>query len=145
MIKKIVLAMLFIASSLIAQELHWAKDYKSAIAEATKQNKPVLLIVSSTKCKYCLLLDKTTLHDPKVIKALNSDFIAVRAWVNKGEYVPSAIVQNTPGLPGIWFLFPNGDPMYQPLLGYVKTDNFLQALGIVKQEFDKQKSKKVKK
>jgi thioredoxin-related protein len=145
MVKKIILAVLLIASSLIAQELHWAKDYKNAIAEATKQNKPVLLIVSSTKCKYCLLLDKTTLHDPKVIKALNSDFIAVRAWVNKGEYVPRAIVQNTPGLPGIWFLFPNGDPMYQPLLGYVKTDNFLQALGIVKQEFDKQKSKKVKK
>jgi thioredoxin-related protein len=145
MVKKIILAMVLLASSLMAADLHWAKDYQSAIEQATKQHKPVLLIVSSTKCKYCLLLDKTTLHDPKVIKALNRDFVAVRAWVNKGEYIPREIAQNTPGLPGIWFLYANGAPMFQPLLGYVKTDAFVQALGIVKEEFDKQATKKVKK
>ncbi len=141
MVKKIIIAMLFVVSSLMATELNWAKDYQSAIAQATKQHKPVLLIVSSTKCKYCLLLDRTTLHDAKVIKALNSDFIAVRAWVDKGEYIPRDIAQSTPGLPGIWFLYPNGDPMYQPLLGYVKTDAFVNALGIVKEEFDKNKKR----
>jgi thioredoxin-related protein len=141
MIKKIILAMLLLASSLMAAELHWAKDYQTGIAEAVKQNKPVLLIVSSTECKYCLLLDKTTLHDKRVIKSLNNDFIAIRAWVNKGEYIPNEIAQNTPGLPGIWFLYPNGTPMYQPLLGYVKSDAFVNALGIVKEEFDKKKKR----
>ena len=131
--------MLLMAAYLMAADLHWAKDYQSAIEQATKQNKPVLLIVSSTNCKYCLLLDKTTLHDQRVIKALNSDFIAVRAWVNKGDYIPRDIAQNTPGLPGIWFLYPNGDPIYQPLLGYMKSDSFVNALGIVKEEFDKKK------
>ena len=144
MIKKILLvAALLLTSSLFAADLHWAKDYKSGVAAATKANKPILFIVSSTHCKYCLLLDRTTLKDPMVIKALNNDFIAIRSWVDKGDYVPMEIRQNTPGLPGIWFLLPNGEPMYQPLLGYVKTKSFLGALGIVKQAFDKeQKGKK---
>jgi thioredoxin-related protein len=141
MFKKIVLGVLLFASSLMAAELHWAKDYQTAIEKASKENKPLLLIVSSTKCKYCLMLDETTLRDEKVIQALNSDYVAVRAWVNKGEYVPMFIRQNTPGLPGIWFLYPNGDPMYQPLLGYVKTDAFLEALKIVKEEFEKNKKR----
>jgi uncharacterized protein YyaL (SSP411 family) len=115
------------------------------MAEAMKENKPVLFIVSSTHCKYCLLLDKTTLHDPKVIQALNRDFIAIRSWADKGDYIPEAIAQHTPGLPGIWFLFPDGTPMYRPLLGYMKEGPFLNALGIVKNAFDKQQSKKVKK
>jgi thioredoxin-related protein len=126
----------------MADEIHWAKDFQSGIEQAIKENKPVIFIVSSTKCKYCLLLDRTTLHDTKVIKALNENFIPIRSWVDKGDYVPSVIRQNTPGLPGIWFLYSNGDPMYQPLLGYIKTKNFLDALGIVKTEFDKNKNGK---
>jgi len=135
--KLLLIIAFLLGTSLMADKIHWAKDYQTGLTQATKQHKPVLLIVSSTKCKYCLLLDKTTLQDAKVVKALNDNFIPIRAWVDKGDYVPMAIRQNTPGLPGIWFLYANGDPMYQPLLGYIKTKNFLDALGIIKTEFDK--------
>ncbi|SFV61068.1 hypothetical protein MNB_SM-6-1221 [hydrothermal vent metagenome] len=143
MFKKIVMA-LVLTASLFGAEVHWAKDYQSGIAQAQKEHKPVLFIISSHSCKYCLLLDRTTLKDPRVVKALNSDFIAIRSWTDQRDYIPMPLAQNTPGLPGIWFLLPNGDPMYQPLLGYAKADYFIQALATVKSEFDKTKTKKVK-
>ena len=144
MVKKIVLGLVFITATLFGAEVNWAKDYKSGIAKAQKEHKPVLFIISRDTCKYCILLDDTTLKDARVAKALNRDFIAIRSWINEGDYVPREIAQNTPGLPGIWFLNSDGTPMFQPLLGYVKKDDFFRALAIVKTEFDK-KSKKVEK
>jgi len=143
MIKKIILMMLILASSLIASDVNWAKDYDSGMKTALKQNKPVLFVISRDTCKYCIILDDTTLKDEKVVKTLNKDFVAVRSWTNEGDFIPREIAQNTPGLPGIWFLLPNGDPMFQPLLGLVKKDPFLDALAVVKTEFDElQKGKK---
>jgi hypothetical protein len=55
------------------------------------------------------------------------------------------IAQNTPGLPGIWFLYEDGMPMYQPLLGYVQEKDFIQALAVVKTQYDKNGNKKVEK
>ena len=144
--RKIVLTIaLLFATTLMADGVHWAKDYNSGIEKAKKENKPVLFIISSHSCKYCLLLDRTTLHDPQVVKAINKDFVAIRSWTDQRDYIPAVLAQNTPGLPGIWFLMPNGDPMYQPLLGYVKAPNFVGALATVKTTFDKSKKEVVKK
>ncbi len=140
MFKKIILGVL-LSSTLFGATVDWAKDYQSGIAAATKQNKPVLFIISRDTCRYCILLDKTTLRDAKVVKELNKNFIAIRSWTNEGDYIPMDIRQNTPGLPGIWFLYPNGTPMYQPLLGYIKKDMFLETLHIAKKEFDKNKKR----
>jgi len=144
MVKKLILALLFVGATLFGAEVHWAKDYKSGIAQAIKENKPVLFIISRDTCKYCVLLDDTTLKNEKVVNELNKNFVAIRSWTNEGDYIPQELAQNTPGLPGIWFLYSDGTPMYQPLLGYMKADAFMGALQIVKTEFDKN-SKKVKK
>ena len=136
MFKKIIM-IAALTATLFGAEVHWAKDYQSGIAQAQKEHKPVMFIISSHSCKYCLLLDRTTLKDPKVVKTLNKDFIAIRSWTDQGDYIPAVLAQNTPGLPGIWFLLPNGDPMYQPLLGYAKAEYFITALATVKTEFDK--------
>ncbi|UCM99723.1 DUF255 domain-containing protein [Sulfurimonas sp. SWIR-19] len=142
---KLLLVLAFVlTTSLMADEIHWAKNYQEGMAQAQKEHKPVLFIISSHSCKYCLLLDKTTLKDEKVVQKINKNFIAVRSWTDKRDYIPAVLAQNTPGLPGIWFLLPNGDPMFQPLLGYAKKDVFLQALEIVQKEFNTNQ-KRVKK
>ena len=144
--RKIVLTLaLLFATTLMADGIHWAKDYESGIAQAKKEHKPVMFIISSHSCKYCLLLDRTTFQNPKVIKAVNRDFIAIRSWTDQRDYIPIFLAQNTPGLPGIWFLKPDETPIYQPILGYMKTPSFLGALATVKTTFDKSKKRVVKK
>ena len=139
---KILLIIAFmLTTSLMAEEVHWAKDFKSGIEDATKEQKPVLFIISSHSCKYCLLLDRTTLKDAQIVQKINKNFIAIRSWTDQRDYIPRMLAANTPGLPGIWFLLPNGDPMYQPLLGYAKADVFSQVLNTVKKEFEKNKKR----
>jgi len=140
--KILVYVMLLLATSVMASGINWAKDYNSGMALAKKTNKPVMFIISRDTCKYCVKLDKETFKDSRVINGVNKDFIAIRSWINNKDYVPQELY--APGLPTIWFLLPNGKPMYQPLMGFVDGDNFLTALAIVKTEFDKQKNKKSK-
>jgi thioredoxin-related protein len=137
MFKKIVLTFLLLGVSLIASEIKWAKDYSAGIKQASAQNKPILFISSRHSCKWCVVLDKTTLKDPKVIKALNDDFVSIISYSDENDFLPRKLY--SPGTPAIWFLLPNGEPMYQPIPGAIKPEKMLQALGIVKKEFDAKK------
>lgn len=129
----IYLTLLF-ATSLMASEIKWAKDYDTGIKEASRFVKPVLFISSRHTCKFCVMLDETTLKDERVIKALNRDFVSIISYSDENDYIPKELWQ--PGTPAIWFLLPNGDPIYQPIMGAIDADNFVKALGAVKQEFD---------
>ena len=137
MFKKIILTLLVLGSSLIASEINWAKDYSTGMKEALTKNKPVLFVSSRHTCKYCVILDNTTFQDKDVIKALTRDFVSIIAYSDENDYMPEELF--TPGTPALWFLFPSGQPMYQPLMGAIDAPNFLKALAIVKEEFDKTK------
>ena len=144
MLKKILFIAILTLSSVFASGVNWEKDYHAGIAEATKQNKPMLFISSRHSCKYCVVLDKTTLMDAKVITALNRDYISVTSYSDENDYMPKELWR--PGTPSIWFLFPDGTPMFQPVMGAIDAENFLNALAIVKEEFDKaDKERKAKK
>ena len=134
MLKKIILTMFLIGASLGASEINWAKDFESGIKESTAKGKPVLFVLSRHTCKYCVILDETTFKDKKVIEALNKDFVSIISYTDENDYTPKELWR--PGTPSLWFLMPDGEPMYQPLMGAVDAENFLNALKIVKEEFD---------
>lgn len=125
---------LLFATSVMAANISWAKDYESGIKLAKAQNKPVLFVVSRDTCKFCVILKDTTFKDETVVKALDRDYISIIAQIDENDYVPKELY--APGLPSIWFLLPDGTPMFQPLMGMVKSKDFLDALAIVKAEFD---------
>lgn len=135
MLKKFIFMMLFLASSVLASEIKWAKDYESGIKDAAAQNKPVLFVFSRHSCKYCVILEETTFKDERVIKALGRDFVSITSYTDENDYTPRELWR--PGTPSIWFLKSDGEPMFQPIMGAVDAENFLKALAIVKEEFDK--------
>jgi len=137
MINKLLFLLLITFSSLIASEVHWEKDFKSGIESAKVFNKPVLFIFSRHTCKYCVILEETTLKDKRVVKALNRDYISIISYTDENDYTPQELWR--PGTPSIWFLMPNGKPMYAPIPGAIGPEQFLEALAIVKSEFEKQK------
>jgi thioredoxin-related protein len=135
MFKKVILLLLLTGASLFAAKVEWANDFRDGIQKAQAQNKPVLFIFSRHTCKYCVILEETTLSDQRVVKALNKDFVSIISYSDDNDYTPKELWR--PGTPTIWFLRPSGEPMFQPLMGAVGPDNFLKALAIVKGEFDK--------
>ncbi len=120
---------------LSADEIEWQKDYRTGVKHAQVVNKPVLFVSSRHSCKYCVILEKTTFSNPDVIKQLNKDFVSVISYSDDNDYLPRELWR--PGTPAIWFLEPSGEPMFQPIMGAVDEKNFLKALAIVKEEFDK--------
>ena len=135
--RKILVALMLIWGVANASAINWEQDYQSALTKAKMINKPVMFIVSSHNCRYCVMLEKKTLTNDLVIKALNRDFISVIAYVDVKDYVPNELL--TGGTPTIWFLQPDGEPMFQPLMGALDAENFIKALSIVHDEFAKTK------
>lgn len=134
MFKKILLILLLVASSLVASEINWEKDYKSGIKNAQAQNKPVFFIISKSTCPPCIRLKETTFKDEDVIEMLNKNFISIISYTDKDDFIPREL--SVPYTPSLWFLKPDGEPRYEPLVGAVSAHSFLKALEIVKNDFD---------
>lgn len=130
---------LSIAVTLCASEIQWAKDYHAGVKDAQKLEKPILFVSSRHSCKFCVILDETTFQDERVVQELNKNFVSIISYSDENDYMPQELWQ--PGTPAIWFLMPSEEPMYQPLMGAVDADTFLKALDIVREEFNKEKSK----
>lgn len=133
--RKIILTLLILSSVAMASSIHWAKDFKSGIAEATAKTKPVLFISSRHTCKYCRLLERTALSDPKNINELNSNFVTIISYSDEHDDMPRELWR--PGTPAIWFLDEKGDPLFQPIMGAIDSENFYRALMLVKKEYIK--------
>lgn len=131
--KKLVLVFFIFISSLLASEINWSKDITAAMLKAQKESKPVLFIISRHTCRFCIKLANTTLKDQKVADELNKNFSMAIAHIDDNDFVPRDLM--TQGVPAIWFLLPSGEPMYQPLMGAMAPDDFLQALTIVKEDY----------
>jgi len=138
---KIILTLILLVSVAMADGIHWAKDFNSGIKTAQQENKPVLFVIASHECRYCNLLERTTFVDDRVIQQLNKNFVSIIVFVDDGDYFPREL--QTGGLPTLWFLLPKGIPMFQPLIGAVKADAFLEALENVKKEFLKINKKRI--
>lgn len=137
---KIISGMLLGVSLLFGAGIKWEKDYASAIAKAKSVHKPVMFIVSNHNCRFCIQFEGTTLSDPKVAQKLNADFVSSIVYIDEDPVFPRQLF--VPGTPGTWFLKPSGEPMFEPVMGAVGTEDFLSALETVKKEYASQASKK---
>ena len=133
--KKIFAAMFLVSAILSAAGIHWEKDYNSAVTKAKTLKKPILFVFSRHGCKWCVHLEKTVFANPEVISRLNEAFVNVIAYTDENDYVPKALW--APGTPTLWFLDSKGEAMFQPIQGAVGSADFLRALDIVSNEFNK--------
>lgn len=60
-----------LAGPLFGAEVAWRADYPSAVKEAGKAGKPVLVVVGSEKCAWCVKQDRTTFRSPLVAAAID--------------------------------------------------------------------------
>lgn len=135
---KIVIAFWLATTALLGAELKWEKEIGSAVDRAAKEQKPLMVLVTKIGCKWCDVLKQKTLKDPKVTAILNRDFVLYEGVVEEGSVPPSLMTQGTPAT---WFI-KGKTPMFEPVMGAVERDDFLQALDIVKQEYKKTGTKK---
>lgn len=134
--KKFILIAVLLISSAFAQGVQWEKDFNTALHKAVKEKKPFMFLLSKHGCKWCTHLKQNTLSDPRVIKMLNENFVSYEGYSDVGGF-PRELL--TSGTPATWFISPDKTPMFQPIMGSMKADDYLKALNIVLEQLKKEK------
>jgi thiol:disulfide interchange protein DsbD len=86
----------------------WVPSLAAGIAQAERENKPVLIDFWASWCKNCLVMDKTTLKDPEVAAALAS-YVKIKFQAEDMDASPAREVLerfNAIGLPTYVILKP---------------------------------------
>lgn len=130
---KALVIILLTAIMAYAGGIKWEKDYASALKASKTLNKPMFFVISSHTCRYCLLYDKETLSNTKVIEKLNKDFVNVIAYLDDNPVFPNDLYVG--GTPATWFIASDGEPMFQPLMGALEPEQLIKALDIVKSKY----------
>jgi thioredoxin-related protein len=116
--------------------------YVDAWQKAKAEKKHMFIDFTATWCTWCKRMDATTFADPRVVKLLNNDFVAVKLWDHDTSTLDLDGYQITvrdlikkefrvTGYPALWFVSPYSQKI-GPAGGYLDTDRFLKVLDIVK-------------
>jgi thiol:disulfide interchange protein DsbD len=66
-------------------------DYKEALAEAKKDNKPVMIDFTGFSCINCRKMEENVWSDPKVLSILNNDYVLVSLYVDDPTELPDSL------------------------------------------------------
>lgn len=114
----------------LAQDIKWSKNYETALSEALKTDKAVILIYTMEDCSACEYLKDITLDDENVKSYINKNFILVeRDAKNKSQHIKGFPFF---GSPTLYFLNKNGEQISKVMVGATTAKVFLEKLKQIK-------------
>lgn len=130
----LLLAILLLMTSVTAVVADQEKDdprsitwlgYNEAMAQGRDFDKPVFLHFTAPWCSWCKKMKKETYTDPKVIRFMTDNFVAVMIDTEKLPSLARKYAVN--GLPTLWFLDAKGKGLTS-IEGYVGPEKLLRVL-----------------
>ena len=116
-----------------AKDIDWQKNYDSALEQAKKEKKLVLVDIYTDWCGWCKKLDRDTYSDKDVQAKLAKDFVAVKINPEKSSAGQKLQQQfGARGYPYLAFVNADGKKLSQ-IGGYVDAATFLKQLEQVSQ------------
>ncbi len=114
-----------------AHTIHWYAWGHAAFAEAARLDKPIFLLISSSWCQWCHIMDETTLSNPTIIAILNRDYVAIRVDSDLRPDVNQRYNQN--GWPSVVLLSSEGEILWGGV--YVPPQQMLYYLGYIRRYY----------
>jgi uncharacterized protein len=114
-----------------ATSIHWQPWGQAAFQEAIELDRPIFLVISSSWCQWCHILDETTLSEPGIISILNRDYVSIRVDSDLRPDVNQHYNQN--GWPSVLLLSPEGEILWGGV--YVPPKQMLYYLGHIRRYY----------
>ncbi|HZR40403.1 MAG TPA: DUF255 domain-containing protein, partial [Ktedonobacteraceae bacterium] len=114
-----------------AHKIHWRSWGEAAFEEAILQDKPIFLVISSSWCQWCHIMDETTLSEPSIITIVNNDYIPIRVDSDLRPDVNQRYNQN--GWPSVVLLSSEGEILWGGV--YVPPKQMLYYLGHIRRYY----------
>ncbi len=114
-----------------ANAIRWQPWGQAAFAEAARLDKPIFLLISSSWCQWCHIMDETTLSDPTIITILNRDYVPIRVDSDLRPDVNQRYNQN--GWPSVVLLSSEGEILWGGV--YVPPQQMLYYLGHIRRYY----------
>ena len=131
--KKLVL-LFFFGMSLWGAEIAWNSSYAQALAKAQKENKPLMVLITSEQCRWCRKLENTTLQEDEIVARINSKFQAVNGTKDKTNYPKNLSAKM---VPMSYFLDPKTGKVLYSIPGYWGSEDYNSILDDALQKFKK--------
>jgi len=105
MIRRLLLSLLLLISTLSAVELNWEHDFNKALATAKKEHKMVYLFIGADNCKHCDRFKKQTLSNKALIEKMKKEYVLL--YMSRDQHkIPDAFEKY--GVPMHYFLSAEG-------------------------------------
>lgn len=114
-----------LALCLGAEEIRWTSSYDVAMQMAKKENKPVLMLMTTVNCRWCKKLKAVTLKDEKVSAYINRHYVPIAIDRDLDKYPEKHF---SVYVPATHLIDPNGRSIISPVVGYWGPDDFMSDL-----------------
>lgn len=115
----------------LAHKIHWRSWGIEAFEEVLHTDKPIFLLISSSWCQWCHIMDETTLSEPGIITIINNDYIPIRVDSDLRPDVNQRYNQN--GWPSVVMLSSEGEILWGGV--YVPPKQMLYYLGHIRRYY----------
>ncbi len=115
----LLLSTLLFSTLLSAGNLHWEKDLQRAFDKATANKLPLMVMVESSSCRWCVKMKRRTLENKAIAKRLQN-FVLVK--INR-DLVSSEFVPYAKYVPTIYFMTAE-KKILESVTGYFNVSDF---------------------
>lgn len=106
-----------------AKEMQLHRDYKTALTQAKKENKPLMMVLGADYCPWCRKFEHKVLSSKFVKPRLHSDFVTL--VVDKKFDVDTFPTKfRTQFTPRVFFINPKDESILLDTVGYVQRKDF---------------------
>lgn len=110
-----------------AKEMNFQRDYNTALVQAKKENKILVMVLGADYCPWCRKFERKTLSSKLIKPKLNNEVITL--VVDKKFDIDSFPKKfRTNYTPMVFFINPKDESIIEDTVGYMKKKDFLSAL-----------------
>lgn len=114
------------ASSLeFAKSMDYQTNYEQAITKAKKENKPVMLVLSSKTCPWCRKFENQTLRNQNINEQVHKNFIPLALDQSEDVYPEKFYPQY---VPTVLFIDPVTQDFFAQSIGYKPAKKFQESI-----------------